>query len=85
MFNFIIGACLIIIGIGFVKDAVLVYRGVVGDKDGKLLWVYRSLKKKVPIAKDRSQALVFTIMSSFLSVSLGVILMIPLLRSFFQG
>lgn len=85
MFNLIIGACLIIIGIGFVKDAVLVYRGVVEDKDGKLLWVYRSLKKRVPIAKDRSQALILTILSSFLSIFLGVILVIPLLRSFFGG
>jgi len=77
----IIGILLLVIGFGFIKDAWTVYRGEVTDPKGQPLWVYRTLKAKVPVAKDRRQALVFTGMSALLCILLGLIMAFPFVRS----
>jgi hypothetical protein len=84
MFNFFIGCLLIVVGISFLKDAYSVFKGQMLDSRGNPLWVYAVLRKKIPVAKDKTQALLVTLMCAFLSCTLGAILTGSLLVHLFK-
>lgn len=84
MLSFFIGSLLVIIAVAFFRDAYAIFKGNLTDKRGKPLWVYGVLRKNLPVAKDRSQALLLTLMVATMSIALGGIMVGSFLVQFLR-
>lgn len=79
MLSFLVGCGLLVIAVGFIRDTMAVLRGETQDKQGRPLWVYQVVKKKMPVAKDKKQALIMTAGSAFLCLLLGLLMVVSFL------
>lgn len=85
MFSFIIGCLLIFITGDFLREGYLVFRGKTTDRRGKPLRVYGILNEKMPIAKNKAQALLFTFMVAIVTGALGVTMTGSFLKQLFRN